>query len=202
METNHPFITLLVNHELDKKIAKKWYKCVKDNLPSGVLGHVQLNKPNDARQNVLMIHKNTKKQHIYEVPLNRNLIDIEAQKIVEKWREKYNDDFDIQTSGSSEHRKDKPNTDKFTDSDFMSLCDEVGKHIHNKWYVKMLENGWRYGKLNSVQKTHPKLRKWEDLSPDEKDIDTEIPKLIFRELWEKGYLIVKKDILENILMKT
>ena len=200
-DTNHPFITLLVNHELDKKIARKWYKCVEKNVPSGIMGNVQVRKPNDSIQNVLMIHKNTKKQHIYEIPLTRNLIDVEAQKVVEYWREFYDGDFDIQTSGTSERRKDEPDTEKFGDSDFMVICNEVSKHIHNKWYNKMIEDGWRFGRLNSSQKMHPKMKKWEDLSDDEKNLDTEIPKIVFKELWHKGYLIIKREILEDIIDK-
>jgi hypothetical protein len=62
-----------------------------------------------------------------------------------------------------------------------------------------LDDGWRYGPSVSMkEKTHPLLRKWDELPDDYRTIDTSKPEQLLKLLNDSGYVLIKKTELDQV----
>ena len=63
-------------------------------------------------------------------------------------------------------------SDVILPDEFLSLGEQIARHVHEVWAEGRLSQGWTYGKERSdSQKTHPCLIPYDDLSETEKDYD-------------------------------
>lgn len=53
-----------------------------------------------------------------------------------------------------------------------SLAEEMSKNVHEVWAATRIDQGWTYGEeRNDVEKKHPCLVPYEELSEEEKEYD-------------------------------
>lgn len=195
--TESPFFIKLVTPDaLDKAAVRQWFQLCKQELPSGVLGNVQVNKPNYGITNVQLIHRTAQDEHEYEIPLNRNLLPKELAPIRQAWKLAYDQGkFDIVSSASqtADSRHRLADAVVLEQSSYDTLCETLAKHQHGRWCRERHSAGWKYGlTMDPSEKTHPLLRPWEELPEGYRKIDFETPKVFARVLDEMGYTIVKK----------
>lgn len=201
-----PFYIRLIGPALPKEVAKEWASVVKANLPSGVMGSVQVPGPEGDLKSVYMIHKTLKSgQHKYEIPLVRDLVPSEALIIVQAWDALYPEgEHEIETSAEEIEAARQGPTDAVVigETDYNQMCETLAKHQHNRWCDQRTKAGWRYGaQLNTVDMTHPMLRPWEQLPASYRQIDYEFPHLFMDMLAQQGYAVVKRTDLAKWLSK-
>jgi hypothetical protein len=196
------FIRLKTTSPLPKGEAIAWYHCVKNNAPSGILGSVQTTNPEGKPDVVFMVHKETNGgTHYYEVPLTRDLTEKEADAIKEAY---LGSEGIIETSSNEVKapRHSPADAVVMEEDDYNNLCETLAKHQHQRWYDQRSKNGWSFGlEIDSINKTHPLMRPWEQLPDQYKNIDYELPHLLMDLLVNSGYVVVRSDDLNKWLRK-
>ena len=203
---NQIYMRLITTQSLRKDEIKEWYQIVKTLAPSGVLNCIQVENATRGRSSALLVCKKLKNgQHVYEIPLTRDLVEQEAEPIVFAWDAYYPEGkFKIESSATQIESTNKRLADAvvLNDQDYRNLCEGLAKQQHLSWTKTKTDRGWRYGlELNTVAKTHPLLRPWEQLSENHKSVDMDLPKLFINLLENYGYAIVKKSDLAKWLQK-
>ena len=200
---NPMYIRLTTTAPLQKSEVKMWFNTVKSLLPSGVLGSLQVRNPDNELTNVQLIHKTEKGKHLYEIPLNRDMVPREVEPIVTAWDAYYPEgDFDIETSAAEIEASRQKLADAIVvkENEYNQLCDTLAKHQHTAWYKSRADKGWRYGiSINRKDKTHPMMRPWEELPEEYRTVDYELPKMLMNFFEEQGYVVVKKTDLAKWL---
>ena len=172
--TQIPFdVTLKVSDELDRKDILRFVSTVKKHAPSGILAPYNRTFKSGERADIYVVQSVTDDNHLYQVPLKRNLEDSEAKVIVDAWAKVYEDDFDIEATSALIPIKDLINFDEVDvdDSYEQYLIDNTVSTKHNRWMVEQVEEGWRYGmEYDKKEKIHPFLRPWEQLSQRDKQV--------------------------------
>jgi hypothetical protein len=195
--TDSPFFVKLVSaRALPRETVKQWFQLCKRELPSGVLGAVQVNKPNFGIASVQLIHrKNSDGSHEYEIPLNRDVLKRELAPIKVAWKDASDQgDYTIETSASytTDSRHKLADAVTLEQNRYDELCETLAKHQHSRWCRERQSSGWKYGlAMDLTEKTHPLLRPWEDLPESYKKVDFEAPKVFAKVLKDMGYTIVK-----------
>lgn len=198
METESPFfIRLVLRKPLSKDLAQRWFQICRRSLPTGVLGSLQVNKPDYGIDNVQMVLKNSKSgKHIYEIPLNRDLLEREVEPVVKAW-DAFNPqgDFDIETSATQIESARQQLADAIVvdERDYNDFCETLAKHQHGRWCRQRQDEGWRYGlAMDPKERTHPLLRPWEDLPAKYQSVDYDAPRMFIELLNSLGYDVVKR----------
>lgn len=197
------FVTLVVGSPLDEAAAKAWYHCVNDNAPYGLVATIQTTTAKGGLQSAGMIHRETDKKHYYIVPMTRDLMEREAEQIVDAFVEIAPDlDFDIEVSVMPTKIGDKRNEPKIevAEDQYIALCQEFSKAQHEDWVRDHARDGWRYGaEVNPKEKTHPLMRTWDQLPDRYKKIDTDVPQKLLNLLNRHGYAVVQQTDLDAVL---
>ena len=197
------YIRLITKEILKKREIKTWRNCVNEASPSGVVAVFQITDDHGRLKSVYMIHTETKtKQHCYSIPLTRNLSGHEVQKIVNCFAEREPDlDFDIETNEVRLEKNERESI-SINDAQHIAICHALAKSRHAKWMGDRLKSGWRYGiEFDSIEKTHPLLRPFEQLPDEFKKPDMESPQAIIDLINQQGYVIISKEELESLLSK-
>ena len=184
-------ITLTVSKPLDKKEIASWFECVKNAGPSGVVSTIQTVDDEGAPRAVKLVHRTVKNKEQYVVPLSRDLLPEEVEKIVEAFVLKNGDlDFDIETNANFTVSLTRPNFSLDYEKHF-ALSNALAKSKHDLWMKEKMDDGWRYGpELSTENKTHPLLLPWEQLPDRYKKPDLEAPEKLMRLLNDQGYAVL------------
>lgn len=73
-----------------------------------------------------------------------------------------------------------------------ALVEIVAKNVHEVWAQSRIEQGWSFGvERNDVQKKHPCLLPYENLTEEEKDYDRKTVLETLRAITKLGFTIKK-----------
>ncbi len=197
------FIALVVTKPLDPEVAKDWYHCVRNNAPYGVVTVTQTTTAKGGLTSAWMTHRETDKKHYYIIPVTRDLMEREAENVVDAFAEEHPEiDFDIEATIMATRINDRKNEPKIEveKEDYLTLCAEFSKSQHEDWVRDHAKDGWRYGsEVNPKEKTHPLMRSWDQLPDRYKKIDTEVPQKLLDMLTRHGYAVVQQTDLDAVL---
>lgn len=77
--------------------------------------------------------------------------------------------------------------------DIIELCELLSQNTHDIWAKGRIEEGWIYGETrDDVNKHHPCLVPYEDLSETEKEFDRNTSIQTLKLIIKLGYKIVKE----------
>lgn len=72
------------------------------------------------------------------------------------------------------------------------LAEEIAKNVHEVWSAGRIKEGWTYGEhRDDVQKTHPCLVPYEELTEIEKEYDRNTSQETLKLIMKLGFKIVK-----------
>lgn len=196
------FIRLKTTSELPREDALSWYQCVKNHLPSGVMGRVQTTNPQGDPDIIFMVHKTTRGgTHFYEIPLVRDLTEKEILEIEEAYEDPKGE-IESSSPEVKSARQGPADAVVIEEEDYNHFCETLAKHQHQRWYEERTSQGWSFGlAVNEKNKQHPLLRPWEDLPQKYRNVDYELPHLFMKMLAEQGYVVVSRDDLTKWLNK-
>ncbi len=73
------------------------------------------------------------------------------------------------------------------------LTEQLAEHIHDIWAGKRIDEGWSYGPMrDDVEKKHPDLVRYSELSESEKDYDRATAIETIKAIIALGYKIENK----------
>lgn len=77
--------------------------------------------------------------------------------------------------------------------DILKLADLISKNVHEVWSENRIKEGWTYGKIrDDVNKKHPCLVPYEQLSEEEKAYDKNTAFETLKLIIKLGYKLEKK----------
>lgn len=189
------FICLKTGKELSKPDRKLWLDIIGDFGPEDIISSVQIYTEDGLVNKKLLIKKN-KDEYEYIVPLTRDLLTEEAEKIVEAWDAYFNDEFEIESSTPIYENKiiEDENEDSEEANDLEKFAEELSK-LNHKFYIKKLQDmGYRYGDKYSVtDKTSPDILPWEQLTDKNKEINFQYAQEVIELLEKLGYSISEEE---------
>jgi hypothetical protein len=194
------YIALVVSEELDIDIAKQWYRCVKERAPEGVMTTAEVTD-NSGTSAAAMVKRQTDKSFYYVIPLARDLLDVEATRIIACFMNVQPDlEFDVEATvirtGEKGTEPPKINVEQ---ARYLELCNSLSKKQHEDWVRARTADGWRYGtEVSTAKKTHPLLRTWDQLPDRYRTVDLDSPQRILDLLGQHGYAVVSKEDLEAV----
>lgn len=195
-------ITLIAETELDREVVRCWFTCVREHAPKGAVTVAHTVDDRGFPATVSLVHREAGDgKHAYIVPLARDLLDDEAQKIVDSFAsENPKLDFDIETSAAYALPPREAAGLDIDQNRYLNLCTALAKKRHEDWMRERTDAGWRYGvKFSERERTHPLLRPWDQLPDRFKQVDLEAPQQVVDLLKDEGYLLVAKDDLDRLL---
>lgn len=73
-----------------------------------------------------------------------------------------------------------------------ALAEEIAKNVHEVWSEGRMKDGWTYGEeRNDVEKHHPGLVPYEELTETEKEYDRKTSQETLKLIMKLGFKIVK-----------
>lgn len=73
-----------------------------------------------------------------------------------------------------------------------ALAEEIAKNVHEVWSEGRMKDGWTYGEeRNDVEKHHPCLVPYEELTETEKEYDRKTSQETLKLIMKLGFKIVK-----------
>lgn len=173
-------IALIVSDALSDPWPSMFWKTVKRVGPDDIIKPIQVYDEVGETKFVYLRHYNDdENNHVYEVSLNRDLTEKEAEKIVIVWEQLFDDgygDFVIETSTPY---TGKENDDHLNNDLSQNTVSEEAKIHHNEWMKRKMDEGWRYGLyFSEEEKTHPMLLPWEQLSEKNKEFNSMLESLM------------------------
>jgi len=160
-------ITLVTQDEMSKADVKEFLLVVRDEGPSGILEPYSRTYSDGTKANIFIVMSVLEDGYQYKIPLKRNLVGSEAQKIVDAWEEEYDGDFDIEATSPVLRMQDLSMFDEVEiDEDYEMLAHNVENNIkHQRWVTEKVNDGWRYGMVHSdKEKVCPFLIPWEQIT--------------------------------------
>lgn len=157
----HHHIELKTQTPLPKGEAGRWARTVMSSGPAGIVVATEMLRGRElVNTRLYCVHGATGCHYI--VPLARDLTDDEAEAIARAWDQVYPDeDFAINWSQDEgmESRSREVQEDLLR-----QVADQGAKISHNRWYQRMVGDGWQWGpKMSGRNRMHPMLRQWDDL---------------------------------------
>lgn len=74
-----------------------------------------------------------------------------------------------------------------------ALAEEIAKNVHEVWSEGRMKDGWTYGEeRNDVEKHHPYLVPYEELTETEKEYDRNTSQETLKLIMKLGFKIVKE----------
>lgn len=196
------FIAVVTDKPLEQDVLRAWFKCVKDHAPTGTLLNIPSTDNQGMPRTVCLVHREQGAQHRYMVPLARDLLEDEAELIVDTFVDLQPDlDFDVESSSAWTDDKDysTPVID-VEEEKYLALCMSWAKRQHEQWMKEREENGWRYGtKFSLKDKTNPLLQTWDKLPERFRKPNLEEPQALLDLLNDQGYTLITKTELEAML---
>lgn len=199
------YVRLQTVNELQKKTVRKFYKTVNEKSPSGVTTIFEVTDPTGNPSQAFLVHRiDEEGNHIYEIPLTRNLTADEIYEIVEPLNYALTEgDFIFETSTMDNdccpHEDDLMET--FERDIYEEMAERLTMLSHNRWVEERVSQGWVLGEArNDQNKTHPLIKPWDLLSEEQKAIDYDLPKNMLDLLAEFNYTVISTDDL-NVLLK-
>lgn len=177
--------------------ARLWYSSVYNALPRGTTTSVE--------DNGVVVRLTKARLHgcvRYTVPLSRDLSPYELNEVKHKWAASgVVGNFSITSSSTiSEKMKLAADNMVLSDDEYASLCHQLMKAEHQRWYATRAEEGWTYGTIMSIfNKTHPLMRPWEDLPSEYRVVDKNNPHRLLELLGTHGFTVVKKSELDSLI---
>ena len=201
-EANIPIFVKLVSKEhLGIKDARTWFKVVLQNAPQGIINPIPHIDVNGIMSNTPLIRRSKGDSTELIIPLARDLIPSELQRIADAWREvSPSGSYSISTNPTQEQKLNQAVVGLQVDGEeYQSLCLQLAKVRHESWMRDKAQDGWRYGPLLNVkEKTHPLMRPWSDLPQQYKDVDSSNPEQFLKFLSTQGYAVVRQEELKAL----
>lgn len=73
-----------------------------------------------------------------------------------------------------------------------ALAEEIAKNVHEVWSAERMKDGWTYGEMrNDLEKKHPCLVPYEELSEEEKAYDRNTSIETIKLILKLGFKITK-----------
>lgn len=74
-----------------------------------------------------------------------------------------------------------------------ALAEEIAKNVHEMWAAGRMRDGWSYGEVrNDMNKQHPCLVPYEDLTETEKSYDRNTSQETLKLIVKLGFKLVKE----------
>lgn len=195
-------ISLVTSEALPQDTVRCWFHCVKNNGPTGVLMSIPSTDDKGMPRTVSLVHREENGEHLYMVPLSRDLNESEGEAIVQAFAAENPElDFDVRASANAAEQIEGSTDEVAVDHNaYLTLCDAWAKRQHEDWVKDRTDNGWSYGTVFSVKdKKHPLLRPWDQLPDKFKKIDLEHPQMLLDLLNDQGYAVISRSELESIM---
>lgn len=181
------FLKLTVSGEDASELAKPFYQTTKKNLVSGLMTTVR-----KGEDDVPMLKSTKDSKIIYTIPLSRDPLDSEVEKVIYAFETTYGGDYSIASSRSHEGYPEEINIDVDT-SALIELCTAWSKRQHDTWMEDKTNQGWRYGTdVSQDDQTHPLIRQWSDLPAKYREVDAAPIEELISFFNDQGYVLVKK----------
>jgi len=194
MSNNSAYIQIIVPEQFDKSTIRDWFNCVKETLPSGIIGETVIVQKDKTKTVRYYCHKTRNNKFAYIVSLVRNLEISEIHEVVEAWCKIYKSG-DFLIDYSQEIDMPEPVPADLEQSKILQILEAWASHQHTKWMNNALEHGWRYGTTMSTKnKTHPWLISWEQLPTPAKEKNISGVKDLLNILKDFGYNIVQTPV--------
>ena len=201
-EANIPIFVKLVSKEhLGIKDARSWFKVVLRNAPSGIINPISHIDVNGIMTTTPLVRRSKGESTELIIPLARDLLPAELQKIADAWREiSPSGSYSISTNPTQDQKLNQAVVGLQVDGEeYQSLCLQLAKVRHESWMRDKSASGWRYGPLLNVkEKTHPLMRPWSDLPQQYKDVDSSNPEQFLKFLSTQGYSVVRQEELKAL----
>lgn len=193
------YIKLMTDKELPKETIARWFQCVRQHAPPGVLNPITMTDNRRRPRVVSLVHRVDGK-HSYLIPLTRDLTEDEVAKVVREFAEDAPKlDFDVETNSVVLTGKNCGGIG-LDAAKHAALCSALAKQHHEDWMRERTDAGWRYGtKYDAEDKTHPLLRPWDQLPDRYRQPDLDWPSKLVRLLNDQGYAVVPREELERLL---
>lgn len=186
------YIQLIVPEQLDKHTFTAWFECVKNHVPSGLLGNTQIEHRGEPKQTNFYQKPTVSGKHAYVIPLVRNLDASEVHGILKAWCLVY-PEGDFLLDYSQDVQKPPAESDLLTQHTWELMCDAWCKQQHVTWMQDKQAAGWRYGATVSVtNKTHPWMQPWETLPEAGKQQNVQAFQSLLQVLSDFGYEVRQK----------
>lgn len=87
-----------------------------------------------------------------------------------------------------------PTDDVELSPELIELSEAIAKNVHEVWAQGRLDDGWTWGEtLDGVNKKHPSLIPYEELSDEEKDYDRNTAMGTLRLVAKLGFTISRRE---------
>ena len=74
-----------------------------------------------------------------------------------------------------------------------TACEEIAKNVHEMWAAGRMRDGWSYGEVrNDLEKQHPCLVPYEDLTETEKAYDRNTSQETLKLIVKLGFKLVRE----------
>ena len=191
------YISLITEQDCEE-IGTRWYQCVRSRAPQGLLATVEVSD-NTGKRAAAMV-KRVGQQTSYVIPLARDLMEEEANRIIAAFSATEEGDFDIEATvvRTGENGTSVPKINVAQER-YMEVCSSLARKQHEDWVKTRAQEGWRYGpEVSIADKTHPLLRPWDQLPDRYRVVDFEQPKRFVDLLTQHGYAVISRDDLDAL----
>ena len=157
----HHHIELKTRSPLPRDEAGRWGRTVMSSGPAGIAVATEMLRGRELVNTRLYCVHGATGCH-YVVPLARDLTDDEAAAIARAWDEA-SPDGDFVINWSQDEGMETQAREVQEDL-LREVADQGAKISHNRWYQKMVGEGWQWGpRMSTRNRMHPMLRQWDDL---------------------------------------
>jgi hypothetical protein len=184
------YVQIIIPHAWDKSHLTKWFSCVKQQVPDGMIVGTQLPHSDKNKSSSYYVKRTANNKYAYVVPLSRDLQPHEVHAILQAWCKTYPEgDF---TLDYSQPLGIKPVTDAVTSDRWDEILNAWGKHQHVIWMQRHVADGWQYGvTLSTKHKTHPWIQPWESLPTSARQLNIQGVQDLMKILNDFGYQITQ-----------
>lgn len=196
------YVKLVSNHHLSIADARNWYKTVLRVLTDSLVTHIDSLDDQGLPVSTRLVRRTIGDSTELIVPLIRDILPNELQKLSDAWREVSPSGTFTLTTNPTQSQKMNQAVNGLTldNTEYQSLCLQLAKVRHEGWMRERSEAGWSYGTvLSLVSKTHPMLRPWDELPEQYRDVDTRNPENFLDFINNQGYAVVRKEELGSLL---
>jgi hypothetical protein len=188
------YVKLRVDEELSEDIIKFWFRCLRKNLPSGIINTIQTTDNKGRLKNVALVTRKIGDEYEYITPLTRDIFDYEVDDANSEFSERFPDiKFEIEISSAGVENVRFPDIE-IPKEHLLDLCTNWAKKEHEDWLKDRTKNGWSYGvSVDLKNKKHPLIRQWHELPDKFKKVDTNKPQELLDMFHKNGYIVVLRS---------
>ena len=196
------YVKLVSQNHIGVDDARIWHKTVLKHGPQGITTGIDSIDSQGNPSNTLMIRRSKGEATELIIPLIRDLLPTELQKLADAWRlVAPSGQFSISINPTQDQKLTQAVGDLVLgDDEYQSLCVQLAKVQHEGWMRGKADEGWTYGPMLSIKnKTHPLMRPWIDLPAQYRDVNTSNPQNFLNFLNNQGFAVVKQSELGSLL---